>query len=203
MLIALLSGSGCSVELDDGGSDTGATRQENEVGDRWDLRDGHGIDRVGWPADHTGNTLLVEAATLVVELPGEVTIDVRDLGGGPAQTSVLRSTVPGIDDQLVRDVLIESPRGSVEDIGELAEELAGRYGLDGDQFGPWARRNPTFGGPDGEAGTPPLELAAGGPSLDLTTRVRSGGEAVVIVGVVWPRAASEQPTSSTAASPGG
>lgn len=187
---------GCSIDVEGGGSDEGATTREDEVGDRWDLRDGHDIDRVGWPDDLTGNTLVVETSTLVVELPGGAVIDVGDLDGGPASITVGRSTVPGIDDRLVRIMRIESPRGTVDEIGELAERLAARYGLDGSDFGPWMRRNPTFGGPDGEASTGSEDLVAGGPSLAVETRVRAGDEAVVAFTVVWPFDRSEFPASA-------
>lgn len=176
----------CSVEVNDGGGEAGATRQEDGVGERWDLRTGRDIDRVGWPEELTGNTLVVDASSLVVELPGEVTIDVGDLGAGESRVSVLRSTVPGIDDQLVRQMRIESPRGTPTEIGALARDLADRYGLDGSRLG----------GSGDEASTGSEDVVPGGPSLAVGTRLRSGGDAVVAFTIVWPMDASG-PTGST------
>lgn len=173
---ALGTGAACSFAGDDGDAGAGGTGQEDEVGERWDLRTGHDIESVGWPDELSGNTMVVDAASLVVQLPGEVTIDVGDLGTGTARVSVLRSTVPGIDDQLVRQLRIESPRGTPAEIGTLARDLADRYGLDRSRFG----------GPDDEASTGSEDLVPGGPSLAVGTRLRSAGDAVVAFTIVWP-----------------
>lgn len=150
----------------------------------WDLTDSRDIARIGWRPSDTEDTYLQRHDDLTVRLPDGVTIDVAEIGG-PARVSALRFTSPGSDHRILRAMILEFPRTTVDGAAEMARELAVEYEMpDRERFRIWAMDDPKFGEPDNSAFTH-RELVEGELGFEVVTRVRSGDDGVVLLSLSW------------------